>query len=303
MNDQVDNPRATPGHNAPPLPKIISEQENFAQAVTDFLNDEFKESLELADALVNEARALPTEIDGDETKGRYVSLIKRVRDHAKKLAAYHEKEKTPYFRGGQAVDQAFFGPIDQLSRRVRTNRPGVADVLNDRLTEYDTRILREKQAQLQREAIEQARIARAAQEKADREALEAEQARMAAERARKPEIIEEKKAVADQKETTAGMATVEAQLATEQAQQAHIDTFAKPADLMRQRGADGTLSTMATESYAIIENSALLDKEMLWPFVPEAAKEQALRAWARNTGYTVPMVGASVGKKPKSAVR
>ena len=36
----------------------------------------------------------------------------------------------------------------------------------------------------------------------------------------------------------------------------------------------------------MVENQALLDKEKLWAFIPLAAKEQAFRAWAKNTGYT-----------------
>ena len=32
---------------------------------------------------------------------------------------------------------------------------------------------------------------------------------------------------------------------------------AKPADIMRTRGADGTMSTMGTEPYAVVENAAL----------------------------------------------
>ena len=293
------------GHNMPPLAKIISEQEDFAQTVTDFLVDEFSAAIKLAEELLEEARALPKEVDGDDTKGKYTSLIKRIRDHAKKLDAFHEKEKTPYFRGGQAVDQFFFGPIDKLSRRTNKNRPGAADVLNDRLTVYDTRILEEKQAELRRVAAEAARKAEAERIAAVEAARVAEEARLAAERARNPVKIEEKVEVATQKEIEATSAAVEAEIASGAAQQAHIDTLAKPADLMRQRGEDGTLSTMATEPYALLlpGGEALLDKEKLWPFFTVAEKEKALRAWAKNTGYTVQMAGASIGKKPKSQVR
>lgn len=304
MSDEDLNPRAVIGGNSP-LPKLISEQENFAQTVTDYLNEEFKDSLAMVPELLNEARELPNPIDCDETKGKYTSLIKRIRDHAKNLDAFHEKEGTNYYRGKQAVDQLFFGPIDKLSRRVKTNKPGAADILNERLTAYDTKILAEKQAELQRQADEAARIAREAQEKAAREAAEAEAARLAAERARAPAKVEEKTAVASVKKQVAAVAAVEATIAAGHAEAATIATYAKPADLMRTRGDDGTLSSMATEPYAVLlpggEN--LLDKDKLWPFIPLAAKEQALRGWAKNVGYTQQMPGASVGRKPKSVVR
>jgi hypothetical protein len=303
MNALAENPRERIGGNEPPLAKTISEQENFAQTVTDFLADEFKGAIDHADELLAEARELPKEIDGDQTKGKYTGLIKRIRDHAKKLDAYHEKEGTPYLRGKQAVDQFFFGPIDKLSRRAKANKPGAADILNDRLTAYDTRILAERQAELRRQADEAERIAREAQQRADREAREAEEKRQAAERARKPAHVESKSNAAAEAEAAAAQASAEAQASADQAERAHIASLAKAADLMRQRGDDGTLSTMATEPYALVTDDKLLDKEKLWPFIPLAAKEQALRAFAKNTGYTVKMEGASIGKKPKSQVR
>lgn len=296
---------ATTGHNKPPLPAMISEQENFAQQVTDFLNERFGEALALTNMLLAEARALPEEIDGDETKGLYTSLIKRIRDHAKTLTAYHEKEGTNYLRGKQAVDQTFFGAIDRLARRVKTNKAGAADILLARLTAYDIEQLRLEQARRQRIADEEARRAREAEAERVRLAQEAEQARLAAERARKPEHVEAKKEIADQAESAAVSAGAKAESTMEAAQAARIDTFAKPAEIMRNRGADGTLSTMATEAYAEIVpgEDGKLDREKLWPFIPLAAKEQALRAWAKTTGHNVQMEGAAIGRRPKSVVR
>lgn len=304
MSDTFDNnPRAVVGGNQPPIAALISGEENFAQTVTDWLNDEFKAVPLTVEALLEEARALPPEIDDDDTKGRYASVIKRIRDEAKRLSAFQEKEKAPYLRGGQAVDQFFFGLIDRLARRDKKNKAGAADVLLQRMTNYDTRKLHEELERRRVEAAEAARIAREAAAKAAREAAEAEQARLAAERARKPETVEAKHAVALQAEQAAASARVEADLAIGRAQETHIDTLAKPADLMRNRGADGTLSTMATEPFAEVTDPDALDKDKLWPFIPLAAKEQALQAWAKNTGHTQMMVGASIGKRPKSQVR
>lgn len=308
MNAQTEtapNPRETIGGNNPPLAKTISEQENFAQTVTDFLADQFADAIRTVDELLAEARALPAEIDGEETKGKYTGLIKRIRDHAKRLDALHEKEGTPYLRGKQAVDQFFFGPIDKLARRDKKNRPGAADILNARLTDYDTKVLAEKQAALRREAEERERIADGARLAEAEAARVAEETRLAAERARVPERIAEKTEVADKAAGAAVVATIAAEVTADAAKGARVESLAKPADLMRQRGNDGTLSTMATEAYAEIVpgQDGQLDKEKLWPFIGLAEKEKAVRAWAKNTGHTQQMPGAIIGKRPKSVVR
>lgn len=314
MTDVTTNPREQIGGNMPPLPALISdaaEKDDFAKLVTEWLNDRFGSSPEIAAALLQECADLMRdpatgevrEIADDDTKGKVKSLIKRIRDEAKKLTGLHEKEKIAYHRGGQAVDQFFFGLIDKLSRRDKKNRPGAADVLNAKLTDYDTRVLAAKQAELRRQANEAAMIAREKQEAEAKAAKAAEEARLAAERARKPEIIEEKKDVAIEKEAAASAAAAETTVAVGAAQAARIETFSKPADLMRNRGDDGTLSTMATEPYAVVTDSSKLDKEKLWPFFTEAEKEKALRGWAKNTGFTAKMEEADVGRKPKSVVR
>lgn len=306
MNEKTDTARLAPiGHNVPPLPALISDQENFAQSVTDFLNERFSEAKALTRSLLVEYEAIQKEIDGPETRGKFTTLIKRIRDHAKAMTAYHEKEGTNYLRGKQAVDQAFFGDIDQLARREKKNKPGAADTLNAILTAYDNEILRLEQARRQRIADEEASKARAAEAERIRLEQAAEATRLAAERARKPEHIEVKKEVAQQAEIAAVTAGVKADNAMESAQTARIETFAKPADIMRNRGSDGTLSTMQSESYAEIipGEDGKLDKEKLWVFIPLAAKEQALRNWAKTNSYNVQMEGAMIGRRQKSVVR
>lgn len=302
MNEQ--NPREVIGGNQPPLARSIAAEEgDFALVTTAFLEDEYAKQPKIVLALLEEAHALPKVIQDDDTKGKVTSLIKRLRDAAKALDAFHSKEKQPYLRGGQAVDQYFFGLIDKCVRRVKTNNPGAADVLNARLTDYDNRKLAEERARRDREAAEQARIAREAQAKADREAREAEEARLAAERARKPETAAAKTEAAVEKETAADASKVEAEVVTARAEEAHIATLAKPADIMRTRGADGTLSTMGQEKYANVVDRAALDKEALWPHIPLQDLEKALRKWAQMTDYRETMPGAEVGRRNKSVVR
>lgn len=292
------------GHNNPPLGRSISAEEgDFALVATAFLEEEYAKQGPIVAALLEEARAIPKVIEDEGTKSKVTSIIKRMRDQAKLLIATHAKEKQPYLRGGQAVDQFFFGLVDKLTRRAKTNNPGAADVLNNRLTDYDNRVLAAEQAKRDREAAEAARIAKAAADKAAAEAAAAEEARLAAERARKPETIAEKTTAAVVQERAADQAKVEATVTFAQAQEAHIATLAKPADIMRTRGEDGTLSTMGTEKYADILDRTLLDKEKLWPYIKAEALASALTQWAKLTDYNQAMEGASVGRRNKSVVR
>lgn len=314
--DQRDAASAGPdsrgiGDNRPPLARSIAAEEgDFALVTTAFLEDEYGKHGTIVQGLLDEATALMRDSNGDlkritddDTKGKVASLIKRMRDEAKALVGLHDKEKTPYLRGGQAVDQWFYGFVDRLARRDKNNRPGAADILNDLLTEYDTRKLAEEQERRRLIAQEEARVAREAQEAAAKAAREAEEARLAAERARKPESKEERAGEARAAEQAASQAAVEAQVTTQKAEEAHVATLAKPADLMRTRGDDGTLSTMAEEKYAEIEDRTKLDMAALWPYLPLPAIQTALNQWARLTDYRTPMTGAAIGRRNKSRVR
>lgn len=304
MNDQnPENPRAVPGNNSTIAREIAGYEGDFAGVTTDFLNEDYSRQPGIVASLLEEARAIPKVIEDDATKGTVTSLIKRLRDTSKALGAFHEKEKQPYLRGGQAVDQFFFGLIDKLAKRSKANNPGAADVLNARLTDYDNRKLAEEQQRRHREAVEAQRVAREAQEKAAREAREAEEARQAAERARKPEHIETKTDAAKVAEVLADEAKVDAIVANARAEEAYVGTLARPADIMRTRGDDGTLSTMGQEKYAELVDRDLLDRNALWAFIPIKALESALTQWAKSTDYRQTMPGANVGRRNKSVVR
>jgi hypothetical protein len=286
----------SPGSN---LPDSI----DYAKAEVERLQGEYAETARAVDSLLEEFEDLPDEIADDAEKGVVASLIKRMRDTTKRIDGLRELEKMPYFRRGQGVDQFFNGLFDRLTRREKRNRPGAADVLQQRLTDYDTKLLLAEQERRRKEAAEAARIAREKQEAEAKAAREAEERRLAAERARLPETRETKQEAAAAAEEVASAARIEAAVATDQAEAAYVDTLARPADIMRNRGADGTLTTMAREFYAEIEDAAKLDKNALWPFISLDAKEKALRQWAKNTGHRQQMPGAKIGDRPKSVVR
>jgi hypothetical protein len=255
--------------------------------------------------LLSEAAKFEVVTDDDD-KGKVTSLIKRIRDEAKRINGLHEIEKAPHFRRGQAVDQFFFGAEDKLLKRDKKAKDGAADRLGSILTAYDVRKLAEEQERRRKEAAEAARIAYAAEQERLRLEREAEEARLAAERARKPETTAAKAEIAEQKADEASAARVDEAVATAAAEEAYVATLARPADIMRARGDDGTLSTMGTEKFAEVTDRTKIDLEKLRSYLPIAAIETALRKYAESVGYSndasVQIAGARFGKKPKSKV-
>lgn len=305
MNDNNQNPRERLGSNNPPIWAVLkgfAAEENFAATVSGFLADEYKQWPITVAELLDEARALPAVIEDDATKAKVTTLMKRLRDTAAKIDKIHTAEKEPYLRGGQAVDQFCFGLIGKLAKRATRDNPGAYDILQRGLTDYDNKKLAEEQERRRIAAAEEARKAREAQEKAAAEARAAEEARLAAERARAPAKIEEKTEAAKIAEQAASQAAVDVTVANARAEQAHIDTLAKSADIMRSRQDDGTMSTMAQEKYAEVVDRTKLDMATLWPYLDNAAIEKALRQWARVTDFNTPMAGAAIGRRNKSKV-
>jgi hypothetical protein len=288
------NPRAVIGSNTP-------DSVDYAKVVSDRLQEEYSELIKTADGLVASADTI-TEVTA-ETKPTVVDLIKQIRDAKTRIEGLHGLEKQPYLRQGQGVDQFFFGLWDRLVRRDKKNRPGAADRLGAMLTEYDVRVLAEENERRRKIAEEAARV-EAARIKAQQEAERAaEEARLKAERARTAETQAAKDKAAREAEEAASAARVAAAVATAKAEETHVATLSRPADIMRTRTDTGTLATMAQETFAEIEDPAKLDMALLWPFVPFEAKQKALNAWARGTDWRVQMSGAKVGRRPKSTVR
>lgn len=275
---------------------------DFAKLESDRLGKDYGELNRVSEELIVEAVAI-TAIEDDAAKMKVVSLIKRIRDAATRANGFRESEKMPHFRRGQGVDSFFFGIIDKLARRDKKARPGEADRLQAMLTDYDNLMLAREQERRRLAAAEAQRIADAAAAKQRELDRQAEEARLAAERARAPAQVEKKTEVAQVADVAASGAKIDATLLAGKAEDAYVETLAKPADIMRTRGDDGTLSTIAREGYAEIVDASKLDFAALWPFISLDAKEKALRQWAKAQGHTVMMTGASIGFRNKSVVR
>jgi hypothetical protein len=287
----TDNPRAVVGDNRAP---------DYAQRVTNELREQYRETERRVELLVSRANGLPDIVD-DASMGPWAQLIKEARDEAKRLDALREAEKQPHLRASQAVDGFFFPLYEQLVRKNRMSKPGLADVLQRGLDDYNQRKLHAELERRRQAAEVAAREERERLAEQDRLRREAEDARLRAERARKD--ITGKEAIAGEAETAAAVAQSAAEQASVAAEDARIATLAKPADIVRTRVEEGPVVTMAAEPFAVVEDYAALDKNALWPFVTRNAIEQALRAWARTTNYGTQMPGARVGRRPKTVVR
>jgi hypothetical protein len=290
----TNSPRAI-GSNTP-------DAIDYAKEETDRLKIDYADLTTAAEAAEAEEASIEG-IAGPDDKEKVVDLIKRIRDIKVRALGLHELEKQPHLRRGQGTDNFFFGIVDRLLKRAKNNLDGAGDRLGKMLTDYDVRVLAEENERRRKAKEEADRIAAKAEaERIEKERV-AEEARLAAERARKPETTAAKETVAEQKEVEAGSARVEEAVAQNAAEIAHVETLARPADIMRSRTSTGTLATMQQETYAEIETVGELDSAKLWGYVPFAEKEKALRAWAKSTDYREPMAGAKIGRRPKSTVR
>lgn len=288
------NPRSVIGDNKAP---------DLAKGVQEALRKDYASLSDTVTTLLSEAAKIPAAIKTDEEMGTAAALIKKFRDFTARAEGFRTAEKEPHFRAWQAVDSFFFGLMDQCGRRDKKAKPGPSDLLQSKLDDYQQKKLRAEQERRRLAAEEAARVEREARLAAEKLEQEARERREAAERARVPERIAEKSKAASEAESAASAATVTSMIAGEKAEAAYIDTLAKPADIVRQRVDTGPLVTMGREGYAEIVDQAVLDMATLWPFIALDAKEKALRAWAKTTGHTVQMTGATVGFRNKSRVR
>lgn len=293
-NNELMNERAVAGDNAAP---------NHAQLVAEQLERDYQESAQTVAGLLEEARQCPTVVNDDETMGVLSGIVKRLRDATARLAAFHEKEKAPHLRAGQAVDKFFFGLIEKCQRRNKTDKPGAADILVARVNDYNQRKLDEER----RVREEAARKAREDEQRlaAERDAAEkvVREREAAAARARNADNIKAHEDAAKAAAVTAADAAAKQEAARDQRQEAEASAAAKPGDMVRARVSDDTTVTMAKEGFAEVTDIDKLDMAALWPFVKDDHKAMALRAWAKVTQYKREMPGAAVGLRNKTVIR
>jgi hypothetical protein len=283
------------GHNVAP---------DYAATVTDRLEQDYAEAVRNAEAMIAEARALPAiEPDDDRTLGLHSSMIERMRDSTSRFEKYRVVEKEPHMRAAEATDGFFFGWIEKLARRKKTDKPGVADILQARVNAEMNRRL-DEQRRLRAEAEAKARAAEEALRMAQAEAArKAAEAQAAADRARKQENIDahEKRSLLEAAE--AERLNAERMFAAQVTEDARIDRLAKAADMVRTRPDGSPMVTMRQVPVVVIEDETALDMAALWPHIKEEAKLQALKSWAKVTGHKKQMTGATIKMVDEAVVR
>jgi hypothetical protein len=281
-----------------------------AKIVTNRLELDYAESVKRVHKLCDEALAQPDVVLSDQTALQLGALIKRIRDHDRKLEAFRVAEKDPYLRAEQGVDTFFFSLRDLLTRRNKNDRavkPGAADDLQARIDRWQDEKAAKEKARLEaerqraeREAAEEAAKLAAAQAEADEAARAASRARSYQKKNQLAELARD----ASDREADAKAA---ADLAAIRAEEARVATLAKPADLVRVRGNDanggGVTLTAAREGYAILIDRNKLDLNAILPYLTDSELEKALRGFAKATGYVKQLPGAEIGFKNRGVTR
>ena len=281
-----------------------------AQIVADRLALDYGESVKTVRQLRDEAHAQPGIVDSDQTALMLGAVIKRIRDHDRKLEAFRVAEKQPYLRAEQGVDTFFFGLRDSLAKRNKNDRaakPGAADVLQNRIDTYQEQKQIAEQARLDAERREAQRLAAIEPARLRKLQEEAQEAERALARARSEASKAERAAEAAEAARKQAQAQAEADLAAGKAEEARLATLVKPAELVRVRGNDanggGVTLTSAREGYAVLVDRNQLDIAALLPYFTDAELEKALRGFAKATGHVRQLRGAEIGFRQKGVTR
>lgn len=288
----ADNPRAVIGDNVP----------DYAAEETARLEREYTNLKDEVRDLLDESRKLPTTVEDKDTADSYTATINRFVDLNKKIEGFREAEKTPHLRKERAVDSFFFAEEELLLRRKKGDRPGGADVLNERLHAYNMKRLAEERAERERkerEAREAEAAARRERERVEREAAEAE---ARARRARSEATREAAERAAAEAREAAAKKAAEEEAARLERQSAEEAARAKPADMIRERHSEG-MNTMRLVWRVTITDEMSLNAVSLWPFVSSDAKEKAAKAWAKTTQHRQTMPGLIIEQVPDTTVR
>lgn len=294
MTDQ-GNPRERIGANNPPSDFRMMEEER--------LREEYPSLAADVTALLDDARKLPAKIENDQQMADAAKLAAKIMDKADAIQADREREKKPHLDRGSAVDEYFNTQGDKLAQRNKKERPGAADVLKKRIANYNAAKIAAEQAKRDKEAADAKRERDRLQKEADDKARAAAEAQAAANRARKPENVADRQQQADELASKAAEANAAVALAEDRAHGAYIETLAKPNELVGIKIEDGPKIGVTMEKYAEIVDADKLDKNKLWPFISDEAKEKALKQWAKNTGHNHQMDGAVIGERPKTNLR
>jgi hypothetical protein len=214
----------------------------------------------------------PKVIESDEVAGRVSDFTKQVMAHAKKVDVTRVDAKEPFLAGGRAVD-GFFRPIaDSLDAAKKD--------LGQRIT-----VWQRKKADDERRAREAAEAKARAEAEAARRAAEEAAARMRSET-----------------DLDAALAAEEAaRRAAEEAAKAERAADASAADLSRTRGDYGAVASLRTTWAFEIDDADKIPLDLIRPYIPRAALEQAIRGFIKAGGRQ--LAGARIFPDTNAVIR
>lgn len=224
------------------------------------------------EGIAERANTAPKAIKSDDDLDAVGVIIKDAKAMVKRVEDARKKEKDPFFQAGKDVDAFFKLMWERLDRIDKT--------LGGRADDYQ----KQKAAEAQRKAEEEARKLR---EKEEAERRKAEEAAAAG-----------KAGVADRAE-------VKADLMADKAAEAERAAQASAADLVRTRGASGTLASAKTVTKVRIVDLALIQQSMgpLGPYMDSDAIQKAANTWLRVTKGVGSIPGLEVYDDVKATFR
>lgn len=276
---------AKPGHNQPP---------DWAKIVTDQMAIDYADLETSVAKMLATAQTLPKEVLTPADSEQVSLAVKNMRNESARTEAYRETEKQEHLRKGQAVDQFFKAKQARLDKG--------ADILHARVHAYNERRRLAEEARRRTELEAAEAEARANATRLAQEQRASDDAARAAARARKPENIESHQQVAETHADAAESARVDTLMSVAKADEARIATLQKPGEMVRERFDSGVLNTMAQVGYVEILDTALLDLNVLRPFIKEKYLLEALKGWAKTTGHKRPMPGAIVEMRAATVI-
>jgi chemotaxis protein histidine kinase CheA len=245
---------------------------NMAESLRDDLTEKHEGIRSRAAELIAASERVPASIDNDETAGKIGDFIKQITACHKAAEGARVAEKEPHLAASRVVDGFFKAVTDPLEKAKKE--------IERRLTSY----LREKADAERKARDEAARI--------EREAAEA--ARKAAEEA-------ERQAKDSATLQTAIDAEVAAKQASADAERARKAAEANAAELSRNRGDYGSVSSLRTFWDFSDIDRATIDLETLRHHLPTDAMEKAVRSFIKAGGRD--LRGVRIFENTQAAVR
>jgi hypothetical protein len=261
----------------PAADRAVSPSDNNPPLISaDNLTLEHEALLARVGELESDALRQPSVSEDDEMQGQIQDVIKEIDKTGKLIETTREGVKAPLLAATRTVDGFFKSLWDSTGKR------GRLDVIRAKLASTATNYLRKKEADARRER--EAESARLRKIEEDQRAL----ARKAEEDAAK---LREKHrpSAAVEKETVADVHLTNANVTAQSAQDAEQAAAAKPADLSRTRSGAGSLGTLAAIWGFEIENIDLVPASALWPYIPRAVKETAIKAYVKQNAPGEPL--------------